>query len=234
MSGRNRSNPLALAVLICLAERPMHPYEVATMLRQRQKHESVRLNYGSLYAVVASLEKRGLITPQETRRSGRLPERTVYWITDAGRIEVHDWLTDLLSTPGQGLHQFRSGSVVPARPAAGRRRRPLAGAGRPPRVRPGRVAGVSRADREEAFSTAVLGGRRVPHGLAGGRAGLRPPSGPGDRERDARRDRLVEKGTCGGDEPVPSPLPLTVRMVTGGMVTGGMVTGGIEDEAHEP
>ena len=56
---RNRNNPLALAVLICLYERPMHPYEVATTLRQRQKHESVRLNYGSLYAVVASLEKRG-------------------------------------------------------------------------------------------------------------------------------------------------------------------------------
>jgi len=63
---RNRSNPLALAVLICLSERPMHPYEVATTLRQRQKHESVRLNYGSLYAVVASLEKRGLIVPQAT------------------------------------------------------------------------------------------------------------------------------------------------------------------------
>ena len=56
MTTRNRSNPLALAVLICLYERPMHPYEVATTLRQRGKHESVRLNYGSLYSVVASLE----------------------------------------------------------------------------------------------------------------------------------------------------------------------------------
>ncbi len=82
MASRNRSNPLALAVLICLYERPMHPYEVATTLRQRNKHESVRLNYGSLYAVVASLEKRGLIAAQETMRAGRLPERTVYALTD--------------------------------------------------------------------------------------------------------------------------------------------------------
>jgi len=44
MPARSRSNPLALAVLVCLAERPMHPYEAATTLRQRQKHESVRLN----------------------------------------------------------------------------------------------------------------------------------------------------------------------------------------------
>ena len=64
MPAKNRANPLALAVLICLAERPMHPYEIATTLRQRQKHESVRLNYGSLYGVVESLEKRRLIPPR--------------------------------------------------------------------------------------------------------------------------------------------------------------------------
>jgi DNA-binding PadR family transcriptional regulator len=103
MPARFRSNPLALAVLICLAERPMHPYEVATTLRSRQKHESVRLNYGSLYAVVESLDKRGLIEALETRREGRLPERTVYRLTEAGRVEVQDWLTELISTP---VHEY--------------------------------------------------------------------------------------------------------------------------------
>jgi len=114
---RNRSNPLALAVLICLYERPMHPYEVATTLRQRNKHESVRLNYGSLYGVVASLEKRGLIAPTETERSGRLPERTIYALTDAGRIEMHDWLTDLVSTPAKEYPEFETAlSFLPALP----------------------------------------------------------------------------------------------------------------------
>ncbi len=117
MAARNRNNPLALAVLICLSERPMHPYEVATTLRQRQKHESVRLNYGSLYAVVASLEKRGLITPEETERAGRLPERTVYRVTDAGLIEAHDWLTDLISTPVKDYPSFEAAlSFLPALP----------------------------------------------------------------------------------------------------------------------
>src|SRR5580704_13498032 len=50
----SRSNPLALAVLVCLYEKPMHPYEVAQTLRQRAKQESVRLNYGSLYDAVAT------------------------------------------------------------------------------------------------------------------------------------------------------------------------------------
>jgi DNA-binding PadR family transcriptional regulator len=117
MAARNRSNPLALAVLICLYERPMHPYEVAATLRQRHKQESVKLNYGSLYAVVASLDKRGLISPQETQRQGRLPERTVYDLTEAGRIEMHDWLTDLLSTPVNDYPAFEAAlSFLPALP----------------------------------------------------------------------------------------------------------------------
>lgn len=117
MPARNRANPLALAVLVCLAERPMHPYEVATTLRQRNKHESVRLNYGSLYGVVESLERRGLIAARETRREGRLPERTVYTLTEAGRIEVHDWLTDLISTPVREYPAFQAAlSFLPALP----------------------------------------------------------------------------------------------------------------------
>jgi len=99
-----RSNPLALAVLVCLYERPMHPYEVAQTLRSRAKHESVRLNYGSLYAVVDSLEHRGLIRAGETVREGRRPERTVYEITDAGARELTDWLTELIAAPTLAVH----------------------------------------------------------------------------------------------------------------------------------
>jgi len=117
MTARRRNNPLALAVLMCLYERPMHPYEVATTLRQRHKNESVRLNYGSLYAVVGSLEKRGLIETSEVEREGRLPERTVYRITEFGRVEAHDWLAELLSKPVKEYPAFEAGlSFLPALP----------------------------------------------------------------------------------------------------------------------
>jgi DNA-binding PadR family transcriptional regulator len=117
MPARNRANPLALAVLVCLAEQPRHPYEVATTLRERHQHESVRLNYGSLYGVVESLDRRGLIEALETRREGRLPERTVYRLTDAGRVEVHDWLTDLIATPVPDYPAFQAAlSFLPALP----------------------------------------------------------------------------------------------------------------------
>src|SRR5579859_1549411 len=115
MPSRGRNNPLALAVLICLYERPMHPYEVASTLRHRHKDDSVRLNYGSLYAVVGSLEGRGLIEAGEVEREGRLPERTIYSITDAGRVEAHDWLAELLSTVVKEYPAFEAGlSFLPA------------------------------------------------------------------------------------------------------------------------
>jgi len=114
---RSRANPLALAVLACLYERPMHPYEVATTLRQRHKDDSVRLNFGSLYGVVESLERRGLIQAEETKRSGRLPERTVYAVTDAGLIEMHDWLTELIAKPTKEYPAFQAAlSFLPALP----------------------------------------------------------------------------------------------------------------------
>ena len=56
MTRRRVNNPLALAVLACLGERPMHPYEISSTLRQRGKEESIKLNFGSLYSVVAALE----------------------------------------------------------------------------------------------------------------------------------------------------------------------------------
>jgi DNA-binding PadR family transcriptional regulator len=108
MPSRARANPLALAVLACLFERPMHPYEVAQTLRSRAKHESVRLNYGSLYGVVESLEKRALIVAGESIREGRRPERTTYEITEAGKRELVDWLSELVAQPVKEYPQFET------------------------------------------------------------------------------------------------------------------------------
>ena len=117
MSPRNRTNPLALAILACLHERPMHPYEVAQTLRSRAKHESIRLNFGSLYSVVEVLAGRGLIEPQETVREGKRPERTVYAITPLGVRELTDWLSELVSTPVKEYLQFEAAlSLLPGLP----------------------------------------------------------------------------------------------------------------------
>jgi len=100
------SNPLALAVLAHLWERPMHPYELAATMRERGKEQSIKLNYGSLYTVVEALERENLIVPQETVREGRRPERTVYAITEAGRVKLFGWMRELLSKPVKEYPQF--------------------------------------------------------------------------------------------------------------------------------
>lgn len=108
MASRGRSNPLALAVLSCLTERPMHPYEIASTLRERGKDASIKINYGTLYTVVESLLRRGLIEERETVREGRRPERTVYAVTRAGRAEHDDWLSDMISRPNLDFTQFEA------------------------------------------------------------------------------------------------------------------------------
>lgn len=117
MSRRKVSNPLALAVLACLYERPMHPYEIASTLRERHKDDSIKLNYGSLYSVVESLKGHSLIMEQQTARQGNRPERTVYEITDAGRLELIDWMSELLCRPAKEFTQFEAGlSLLPVLP----------------------------------------------------------------------------------------------------------------------
>lgn len=103
------SNPLALAVLALLFERPMHPYEMAATLKSRHKHESIKLRYGSLYTVIESLIERGWISAAETSRDGRRPERTVYALTAAGLDELQDWMRELIGEPAKDFPQFEAG-----------------------------------------------------------------------------------------------------------------------------
>ena len=111
---RSISNPLALAVLACLWERPMHPYEMATTMRERGKEHSIKLNYGSLYTVVDSLAKHGFIEAVEARREGRRPERTVYRLTESGRVKLDAWMSQLIAEPVKEYPQFEAAlSLLP-------------------------------------------------------------------------------------------------------------------------
>jgi DNA-binding PadR family transcriptional regulator len=117
MASRSRTNPLALAVLSCLYERPMHPYEIGQTLRSRAKEQSIRLNYGSLYGVVESLDRRRLIRAVETTREGKRPQRTVYEITERGTIEMNEWLSELVAVPVKEYLQYEAAlSLLPGLP----------------------------------------------------------------------------------------------------------------------
>ena len=112
MASHKRSNLLALAVLSLLTERPMHPYQMAAMMRQRGLSSTVKLNFGALYSVIETLNRLALIVPVETQREGRHPERTIYTTTEAGRAELFDWLRALIRTPATEYTQFVAGLAL--------------------------------------------------------------------------------------------------------------------------
>ena len=112
---RRVANPLALAVLVLLYERAMHPYEMAATLRERRKEDSIKLRYGSLYTVIELLLKAGFIVQKKTMREGNRPERTVYELSKAGETEMRNWMREILSTPSKEYPQFEAGlSLLPA------------------------------------------------------------------------------------------------------------------------
>ncbi|WP_432928063.1 PadR family transcriptional regulator [Microbispora sp. CA-135349] len=131
MAGRRKvNNLLGLAVLATVVERPMHPYEMATLIRARGKDRDMDVKWGSLYTVVRNLEKHGFLAVEGTVREGAHPERTIYRITDAGRAELADWVRDLIATPERERSRFQAGlsvsAVLPPDELAGLLRRRLA------------------------------------------------------------------------------------------------------------
>lgn len=111
------ANPLALAVLVLLFERPMHPYEMAATLKEREKDKSIKLNYGSLYTVIEQLLREGFIAAGETVREGKRPEKTVYSLTPAGAAEMDSWLRELVAQPVKEYPRFETAlSLLPALP----------------------------------------------------------------------------------------------------------------------
>jgi DNA-binding PadR family transcriptional regulator len=114
---RKVANLLALAVLSTVYQRPMHRYEMASIMRARGKEQDMDIKWGSLYTVVDNLEKHGFLETIGNTRQGGRPERTVYQITEAGRRELVDWTRELISTVDAEHPRFAAGlSVLAALP----------------------------------------------------------------------------------------------------------------------
>jgi DNA-binding PadR family transcriptional regulator len=92
-------NLWSLTVLVFLRLKPMHPYELQSIIRITHKDDFLQLNPGSLYNSIERLLQAGLIEVVETTRAGRRPERTIYRITKQGCDEAIRWLQDLLEHP---------------------------------------------------------------------------------------------------------------------------------------
>jgi DNA-binding PadR family transcriptional regulator len=102
-------SPLALSVLELLDERAMHPYELASTMRERHHDEFIRLNFGTLYHTVEMLERTGMIASVEREKEGRRPERTIYQLTEPGRELLVSVVSDILARPTREYVNFAAG-----------------------------------------------------------------------------------------------------------------------------
>src|SRR5215468_9826603 len=108
-------NLWSLTVLVFLRLKPMHPYELQSIIRITHKEDFLRLNPGSLYNSIERLLQAGLIEVAETTRSGRRQERTIYRITKQGGAEAIRWLRELLEKPAPDSIWFYAAlSFLPA------------------------------------------------------------------------------------------------------------------------
>jgi DNA-binding PadR family transcriptional regulator len=107
MQNNYRRSPIALAVLALLYEEPMHPYRMQLLIKQRGKDEVINVRQrASLYQTIERLQKAGLISVRHTSRNERWPERTVYALTEEGRVTVLLWMREMLATPAREFPEF--------------------------------------------------------------------------------------------------------------------------------
>lgn len=109
MARRRAGNLMWLAILALLDERPMHPYEMSVLMKQRRITASIKLNTGSLYANVNALLAEGLITVKATEQDGKMPERTIYQITPEGSEYCFALLREILKDLEKEFPRFGAG-----------------------------------------------------------------------------------------------------------------------------
>jgi DNA-binding PadR family transcriptional regulator len=107
MSSQLRPSPLGLAVLGLLQVGPLHPYGIQRLIKLWGKDQVVNVGQrANLYRVIKRLHEAGLIVVRQTERDQQFPERTVYELTEEGRITAREWLTSMLSATSYEFPEF--------------------------------------------------------------------------------------------------------------------------------
>jgi DNA-binding PadR family transcriptional regulator len=103
----HRRSPLAVQLLLLLAEEPMHAYRMQQLIKARQKDRIVNIaQRNSVYQTLDRLLRAELIAVAETVRALGRPERTIYRLTDHGHSTLEEWLQQMLSAPAREFPEF--------------------------------------------------------------------------------------------------------------------------------
>ena len=101
-------------LLALLATGPAHGYELKQAMEQQFGSVLPPLNAGQIYTTLSRLERDGLVDDDAVAQNGR-PNKRVYQLTEAGRMELRGWVAD--ATPAARLRDDFFVKLVLARAA---------------------------------------------------------------------------------------------------------------------
>lgn len=87
-----------LIVLGMLKKKPMSAYDIQKLVEYRNISKWVKISTPSIYKKAIQLEKKGLIKG-ETVKEGKMPEKAVYSLTEAGEAEFERLMFEIASKP---------------------------------------------------------------------------------------------------------------------------------------
>jgi len=81
-------------ILALLEDGPSHGWQMKIQIEAALGPEYGGLNKGYIYEVIHKMERDGLITSRVEQQAGMRPDRSVHEITESGREQLSDWLTE--------------------------------------------------------------------------------------------------------------------------------------------
>jgi DNA-binding PadR family transcriptional regulator len=87
---------MKLVILGLLMEANRHTYEIRQTMKERGMHNYMKLQDGSLYYAMDQLRKDGLVEAHEVVRDTNRPEKTIFHITEAGKLKFQELLIEQL------------------------------------------------------------------------------------------------------------------------------------------
>lgn len=87
-----------LIVLGMLKKESLSAYDIQKLVEYRNISKWVKISTPSIYKKVIQLEEKGFIT-SHTEKDGKMPEKAVYTLTDAGREEFEKLMLEISCKP---------------------------------------------------------------------------------------------------------------------------------------
>ncbi|MBC8100961.1 MAG: helix-turn-helix transcriptional regulator [Cytophagales bacterium] len=81
------TDTIVVLVLVVLRDGASHGYEIAREV-ERRSGDALSFKYGTLYPILHSLEKEGMITGEWEHPQGERRSRRVYSLTEQGLVET--------------------------------------------------------------------------------------------------------------------------------------------------